>query len=116
MSFFYVVTVVSRCFKSRSGVAHRMRVESGWRCRQRMGLRGRCPGRRGITTGTLSHEPDALGIRSLHVRAVIGRPGASKSVFLPKIGLLLLNSNVTFRIQEESQATHAGQLQENMHI
>ena len=28
----YVVTVASGCLSSRSGVAHGMRVGSGWRC------------------------------------------------------------------------------------
>ena len=30
--FLYVVTIASGCFSSRSGVAHGMRVGSGWRC------------------------------------------------------------------------------------
>jgi hypothetical protein len=41
---FYVVTVVPGCFKSRSGVAYGMDVESGWR-------HGRCPGGAGPLLG-----------------------------------------------------------------
>ena len=40
----YVVTVASGCFSSRSGVAHGMRVGSGWRC--------------GPTTMALALEPE----------------------------------------------------------
>jgi len=36
----YVAIVVSRCFKSRSGVAHGIRVGSGWQCGRRSGRRG----------------------------------------------------------------------------
>jgi hypothetical protein len=69
----YVTTVVSGCFKSRSGVAHEMRVGSGQRCGQRLGWRGRGPERRGTTTGALPREPDALSARSLPMRAASER-------------------------------------------
>jgi hypothetical protein len=49
----YVATVTSRCFKSKSGVAHGMRVASG-----------RHPGWHRTTTGVLAHKPDVVG-RSL---------------------------------------------------
>ena len=66
----YVATVASGYFKSRSGVAQWMRVESGRR-------RGRHPERRGTTTGALPREPDALGgAHSLLVRVA---SDASKS-------------------------------------
>ena len=32
LSFLYIATIASRCFKSRLGVAHGMRVGSGWWC------------------------------------------------------------------------------------
>jgi hypothetical protein len=51
----YVATIVSGCFKSRSSVAHGMRVRSSRR--------------RGPAAGTLPHGPDALGARSFPVRA-----------------------------------------------
>jgi hypothetical protein len=57
--------VVSKCFKSRSGVAHGMRVRSG-RCH------GRRPRWRGITTGALLCEPNALSAHLLHVQAASG--------------------------------------------
>ena len=59
----YVATVASGCFKNKSGVAHRMRVGSGWRCERR-------PRRRGSTSGVLARELDSLGAHSLPVRAV----------------------------------------------
>jgi hypothetical protein len=62
----YATTVASRCFNTKSGVAHRMCVGSGQR-------RGRRPGGRGTTTGALPREPDALGARSLPVWTASGR-------------------------------------------
>jgi hypothetical protein len=43
----YVVTVASGCIKSRSGVAHEMRVGSDWR--------------RGPAARALAHKPNTLG-------------------------------------------------------
>jgi hypothetical protein len=78
--------VPSGCFKSRSGVAHEVSMESGrWR-RQRPGQRGRRPRRCGTTIGALSHEPNSLGARSPlceqrpYASGRFRRPGASKSV------------------------------------
>jgi hypothetical protein len=45
----YVTTVVSGCFKSRSGVAHVIRMGSGWR-------RGRCLGWREPTADALARS------------------------------------------------------------
>jgi hypothetical protein len=57
----YVATVAYRCFKSRSGVAHEMRVGSGWWCG---------PATRALTHSLCRHRLDASA-----------RPGASKSVY-----------------------------------
>jgi hypothetical protein len=65
----YVVTVASGCFKSRSGVAHGMRVGNGWQ-------RGRRSGRHGLTARVLACELCAT-VRTLALR--IERLGASKS-------------------------------------
>ena len=73
------------CFKSRSRVAHEMRVGSGWRHGRHPRWRGRRPGRCGPTARALAHKPDALGARSLTERvpsdasASDRSPGASKS-------------------------------------
>ena len=69
----YVATVASECFKSRSGVAHGMRVGTGLLREQRSGQRGRRLEWRGSTAGALTHEPDTLGARSLPARAASGR-------------------------------------------
>jgi hypothetical protein len=61
----YVITVASRCFNTRSGVAHRMRVRSTQQ-------RGRRQERRGTTTGALPRKPDMLGARSLPVWTMSG--------------------------------------------
>ena len=63
----YVATVASGCFKSRSDIAHGMRVGSGRRRGRRPRRHGRRARRRGTTTGALPREPDALGARSLPV-------------------------------------------------
>jgi hypothetical protein len=67
----YVATVASGCFKSRSGVTHGIRVESGRRRGWRSGQRGRCPGGAGHTAGALSHEPNALCARLLPLRGSV---------------------------------------------
>jgi hypothetical protein len=54
----YVATIVFGCFKNRSGVAHGIRVGSGWR--------------RGPTASAVAREPDVLGARLLRVRAPSG--------------------------------------------
>jgi hypothetical protein len=69
----YVATVASGCFKSRTCVTHGMHVGSSER-------RRRYPGRRGTIASALPREPDALGTRSLLVRAT------SKSVSYTLIG------------------------------
>jgi hypothetical protein len=61
----YVATVTSECFKSRSDVAHRMRVGSGWRRGRHSGRRGRRPGWHGPTVGALPR--DMLCARLLHL-------------------------------------------------
>jgi hypothetical protein len=55
----YVVIAASGCFKSRSGVTHGMRVESGRG-------RGRCLGWRGPAIGALARKPGALGCSLAH--------------------------------------------------
>jgi hypothetical protein len=67
----YVVTVASGYFKSRSGVAHGIRVGSGRRRGRRSGQRGRRPGGAGHIEGALSHEPDALCARLLPLRGSV---------------------------------------------
>ena len=74
----YVATAASGCFKSRSGVTHEMRVESGRRRRLRPRRRGRCQGQHwqcprqcGPTVGALPREPDALGTCSLSMRVFL---------------------------------------------
>jgi hypothetical protein len=62
--FLYVATVASEYLKSRSGVAHRMHVGSGWRHRRRSGRHERRPEQRGPTTGALAREPVAPNARS----------------------------------------------------
>jgi hypothetical protein len=71
----YVATIVSGCFKSKSGVAHEMHVESGWRSGRRLRWRGRRLGRRGPTASacvpcvgvvrTLATRSDVLALASL---------------------------------------------------
>ena len=64
LSSLYVATVVFRCFKSRSRVAHEMSVGNGrWRGR-RLRLRGRCPRWWGPAARALARKPDVLGARS----------------------------------------------------
>jgi hypothetical protein len=89
----FMLQLLHRCFKSRLGVAHGIRVRSGW-------WRGRCLGRRGTTTGVLPRKPDTLGALSLPVWAASGRlcpqrSGASKSVV--KISYLRCETWVTKR-------------------
>ena len=51
LSSLYVATVASGCFKSRSDVAHGIRVRSGWRHARRSG-------RGGTTADALAREPN----------------------------------------------------------
>jgi hypothetical protein len=62
----YVATIACGYFKNRSDVAYEIRVGNGRRREQR-------PGWSGTTTGALPHEPNALGARSLAMRAASGR-------------------------------------------
>jgi hypothetical protein len=73
--FLYVATVAFECFKSRSGVAHGMRVENGWQRRRRSGLHGPAAG--------------ALA-RCATLASWIGRPGTTKSLSKIIQALLLI--------------------------
>ena len=66
--FLYGATVASKCFKSRPGVAHGLRVGNGQRHGRRSGWRGRRPRQRGPTAAMLPREPDALCAHLLALR------------------------------------------------